>query len=361
MKICFVVNKFVIGAGISEYLVGLLDELKKKHKITLLTPEANIKRPYVKKVNFSVNVKGLKFFFPYKTGELEKYELVVSAYPTITSVKTGRKISKKQGIPHIVLDMGVAQSGQFQDMRTKTAHWVGVKGMKSAYKNADKVLTISDFLRRTYIKPLGIKSHVVLGGIKYKDFQKKYNTKILRKLKLKKGEYALFVGRASRHKGIHLVDEAFKKIGYPIKFVAVAGTAVGEYRKALEELKSKDFVFVDKIISHDERNELYQNCMFFVSGSLWEGLNMVVLEPQACGKPVVAFDMCATPEVVINGKTALLTKPGDINDLAKAMKKLIDNPKLREKMGKEAKKWAKKFDWSIIAKNFEKEFKKALA
>lgn len=359
MKICVVVNKFVRGAGISEYLFGLLKEMKKKHDITLLAPEININVPYTKKVEFSTNINGIKFFLPYKTGNLPKFDVVISNYPTITAVKTGVKISKKQGIPHIIIDYGVAEPKQFRGMelRTRIAHWVGLKSMKASYSSADMVLPISNFLKKVYIDPLGIKSHVIMGGIDFKEFQKKYDVGAMKKLKLKKDDFALFVGRASRHKGVHLVAQAFKKIGYPVKFLAVVGEPVGAYAEELRELSDKNFIIHKEIIPREIRNELYQNCMFYVSGSLWEGLNLGLLEAQACGKPVVAFEIGAHPEVVVNGKTGFLVKEGDINALAEAMEKLIKNPGLREKMGKEAKEWAKKFDWPAIAKKVEKELK----
>ena len=57
-----------------------------------------------------------------------------------------------------------------------------------------------------------------------------------------------------------------------------------------------------------------------MTASLWEGFNLPVAEAQACGKKVVAFDVCSHPEVVKNG---LLIEKDDINAFANAITGLL--------------------------------------
>ena len=200
-----------------------------------------------------------------------------------------------------------------------------------------------------------------MGGIKYSEFQKKYDTGILRELKLKPGEYIVFVGRASEHKGVHYVAEACQKAGYPLKFVAAVGEPVGDYKQRLEKLRdasSGKFVLSSIVLPRDKLDELYQKSAFYVTGSVWEGLNLPLVEAQACGKPVIAFDLCAHPEVVRNNKTGFLVPPGDTTAFARAITSLANDKKLRDKMGKNARVWAREFDWPAIAKNVEREIQR---
>jgi glycosyltransferase involved in cell wall biosynthesis len=160
----------------------------------------------------------------------------------------------------------------------------------------------------------------------------------------------------SPHKGVHLVVEALNKIGFPIIFVVDGGHSIGDYAEEVKRKGGKKLILTD-VLKYTERNELYQKCMFYVTGSQWEGLNLTLLEAQASGKPVIAFDLCAHPEVV-GPKSGFLVK--DTKEMAAKMKKLIEDKKLRQEMGKEGKKFAKKFDWPIIAKNVEKDIAKVM-
>jgi glycosyltransferase involved in cell wall biosynthesis len=64
-----------------------------------------------------------------------------------------------------------------------------------------------------------------------------------------------------------------------------------------------------------------------------EGLPLVVLEAMARGRAVVATPVGGTPEVVEDGETGLLVPPRDPDALASAIRRLLDDPGLRERMG----------------------------
>jgi glycosyltransferase involved in cell wall biosynthesis len=64
-----------------------------------------------------------------------------------------------------------------------------------------------------------------------------------------------------------------------------------------------------------------------------EGLPMAVLEAMAHARPVVATPVGGTPEVVADGETGLLVPPRDPDALAAALRRLLDDPELRRRMG----------------------------
>ncbi len=68
-----------------------------------------------------------------------------------------------------------------------------------------------------------------------------------------------------------------------------------------------------------------------------EGVPKVLLEAGAAGRPVVATDIAGCREVVREGVTGLLVKPGDAGDLARALQHLIEAPDLRARMGNAAR------------------------
>ena len=71
----------------------------------------------------------------------------------------------------------------------------------------------------------------------------------------------------------------------------------------------------------------------FVMASLWEGLGLVFLEAMAAGLPVLATEVSAVPEVVIDGETGVLVPPGDDAALARGLIQLAGDPTLRRRLG----------------------------
>ncbi len=65
----------------------------------------------------------------------------------------------------------------------------------------------------------------------------------------------------------------------------------------------------------------------------WEGLPLTVLEAMAAARPVVATRAGGIPEAVLDGQTGLLVERRDALGLAAALKRLADDPTLRQQMG----------------------------
>ncbi|MEI6501678.1 MAG: glycosyltransferase, partial [Armatimonadota bacterium] len=61
-----------------------------------------------------------------------------------------------------------------------------------------------------------------------------------------------------------------------------------------------------------------------------DGLPNVILEAMAYGVPVVATNLSAIPEAVIDGETGLLAPPGSANELALQLERVLSDPELRQ-------------------------------
>ncbi len=75
----------------------------------------------------------------------------------------------------------------------------------------------------------------------------------------------------------------------------------------------------------------------FVSPSLWEGLPFVLVEAAALGKPIIATAVDGVPEVLEDGKTGLLVRPGDPDALADAAIRLLRNKDEARRLGEMAR------------------------
>lgn len=150
--------------------------------------------------------------------------------------------------------------------------------------------------------------------------------------------------------GIKYAIEAFSRLCSRfdnIELMIVGdGTQKGEMKKLCSDLNVADKVrFVGKV-AYDEVPEYLNMMDIFVMPSLNESFGVAALEAQACGLPVVASNAGGIPEVVVDGKTGFLTKPGDSAMIASRLEELILNSALRCSMGAAGREFVENnFNW----------------
>jgi glycosyltransferase involved in cell wall biosynthesis len=115
-----------------------------------------------------------------------------------------------------------------------------------------------------------------------------------------------------------------------IVFVAVgAGETLADCRAAASDLPTVRFL--------GERRDIEDIVQMFDVGVLCtfsEGLSNSIMEYMALGKPVVATNAGGTRELVGDGETGLLVEPSNPVQLAEAIERLVDNPRLAARMGR---------------------------
>ena len=95
---------------------------------------------------------------------------------------------------------------------------------------------------------------------------------------------------------------------------------------------SRNFKFLGNL--KDDKLPAVYNCAdVFALPSIQEGQGIVLLEAQACAKPVVAFNIGGVNEAVRNGETGLLVKLGNTDEFADALLKLISDKSFAGKNG----------------------------
>jgi glycosyltransferase involved in cell wall biosynthesis len=91
-------------------------------------------------------------------------------------------------------------------------------------------------------------------------------------------------------------------------------------------------------VPHDELERLYARAAVVVLPSHREGLPLCVLEAMAHGRPVVASAVGGIPELVEDGVTGFLVPAGDVRALRAALDRLLADPVLRRRLGREARR-----------------------
>jgi glycosyltransferase involved in cell wall biosynthesis len=97
---------------------------------------------------------------------------------------------------------------------------------------------------------------------------------------------------------------------------------------------------------------LYDAADIVCQPSRWqEAFGQVIAEAMACGKPVVGTRVGGIPEVIQDAQSGFLVERGDVQELAKAILKLAENPTLRHQLGEVGRQIAKQnFDLQLIVK-----------
>jgi glycosyltransferase involved in cell wall biosynthesis len=187
------------------------------------------------------------------------------------------------------------------------------------------------------------KIRIIYNGIDMIEY-KKINSRVL--YKRKNGEIILGnAGRLSEEKGhVYLLELAreLKKRNANFK-ILIAGS--GKLYSKLQKIakmynvhKEVRFLgFVDNIKS------FHRTIDIFILTSLWEGLANVLMEAMAEKKPVIAFDILSSAEIVDHGVTGYLIKKGNIEDLADKVSTLMNNVELRKELGRQGKNKVERF------------------
>jgi 1,2-diacylglycerol 3-alpha-glucosyltransferase len=251
---------------------------------------------------------------------------------------------KFYGVRYIYYDHGLAQTEIFPTILERF-YW-RMFCMASLYtaKGASGAIAISLYLQEQLKKDTGLTGEVVYDQIDMQRLRIEGNGSLIRqKYQIGDSPLILYVGRISPSKGIHLLISAFISVKQRIsnaKLLIVGRHTFPGYTAKLNSLSDSSVIFAGDI-SDEELSYCYAACDIYATATLWEGFNLPLVEAQACGKPVVAFNLGPHPEVVRDGITGFLVPPEDTGAMAEAIGRLLGDVHLRQEMGAEAQKWAK--------------------
>lgn len=172
------------------------------------------------------------------------------------------------------------------------------------------------------------------------------------------GGYILYVGRLDYRKGvIDLVKAAqiLKERSVNTRIIIVGKGPLYSTIKRIISKSNLNNVELPGHVSWERLLWLYRNAEVFVFPSHYEGLPTVVLEAMASGLPVVASDIPAHRDAIINECNGLLSKKGSPNSIAEKVQILLEDKNLQKKLGKNARKTIeKRFTWDRISRKFER-------
>ncbi|MEQ9399195.1 MAG: glycosyltransferase family 4 protein [Longimicrobiales bacterium] len=137
--------------------------------------------------------------------------------------------------------------------------------------------------------------------------------------------------------------------------VIIAGR--GEERERLEAF-AREAGIADRVHlpgHRDDVPDLQAAAHILCMPSLWEGLPLAVLEGMHAGNCVVASDSSGIPEAIDDGRNGLLVPPGEVEPLAGALRRVLEDRDLRERLAREGLETARtRFSVAAMADRYEK-------
>jgi glycosyltransferase involved in cell wall biosynthesis len=162
----------------------------------------------------------------------------------------------------------------------------------------------------------------------------------------------VYAGRLKRAKRPDHVIRAFKIVREKFPNAELWVIGEGPFRKDLERM-AKDGVKFFGGLSNEDRRRLLSKAWVLVNPSVREGWGLNVIEANALGTPCVAYNVAGLRDSIIDGRTGLLVKEnGNIEKLAEAIIRVLEDEKLRRTLNVNALEYSKKFSWDKTAQEF---------
>jgi glycosyltransferase involved in cell wall biosynthesis len=167
----------------------------------------------------------------------------------------------------------------------------------------------------------------------------------------------LYLGRLKRYKRVDLAIRALARLradGCAVRLiVAGQGDARGELERLSAELGVSDGIEFAGFVSEERKRELFRRSWVHVLASPNEGWGISNMEAAASGTATVASDSPGLRDSVRHGETGFLVPHGDVSALAERLKGLLQDPTLRDRLGRAARRFAEGFSWERSAEETE--------
>ena len=284
-------------------------------------------------------------------------DLIHAIHPCVLGLSAFH-YSKRHSVPLIV---------SYHAQLDKYMHYYGFgrlvplfwKGTRSAYNMSDLALATSqamvDLLREQGLKRVELWQK----GVDTETFSPEKASLEMR-ARLTQGhpenKLMVYIGRLSAEKGI----EAARPVLQAMPGLRLALVGDGPHREKLQEYFAGTPAYFPGFLQGADLAAAYASADIFFMASRTETLGLVVLEAMAAGAAVVAANEGGIPDIVRDGVTGHLFNGGDIEAATAAVRRLITDDEDRERMRREARLDAEKWNWAAATRQLEGYYREVL-
>ena len=223
---------------------------------------------------------------------------------------------------------------------------------------ADKIIVVSEQTKKDLLKFIDIKEEKI--AVIYQACS--LDEKLIATIEAKKPQknFLLFVGNRSIYKNFYFMLSAISEVlkNNPNLELICFGAPFDKKEKCfVDNLGLEKKV---RVISGEDRDliALYKTALAFISPSYYEGFGVTILESFACGCPVLAANVSATPEAA--GDAALYFDPKDPQAIKASVEKIISDAELRAALVANGYEQNKKFSWQKAATEMKQAYQTIL-
>lgn len=224
-------------------------------------------------------------------------------------------------------------------------------------KRADRIVTVSNFSKNDIVSQYQVnpdKIDVVYNGVneKYKPIND--SEKIAVKTEFSEGrDFFIFIGALNPRKNLTNLFRAFdifKRENETKHKLVVVGEKMywpGDIKATFDKMDHKNDVLFTGRLGIDKLTKLVASAEALTFVSYFEGFGIPIVEAFKAGTPVITSNVSSMPEVA--GDAAIITDPFNPDEIAKAMRAITTNTKLRSQLIEKGKLRAQLFSWDKTA------------
>lgn len=321
-----------------------LDERVKVSYISNIKPNKKEMMYYLKKKNFSMFLKGIGQSI--KTGFV-KY---IKTPDVLRKINTDVIVSTRT-VHNFLISKFV--SNDIKKIAWEHNHHNNKKkyinSLVKSCKNIDNLVLVSNELSEFYKGYLGSKVVYIPNCL----------DKMPSKLSKLDSKNLVAIGRLSKEKGFDDLLKLFKKISikHPDWKLNIVGD--GMEKNNLLDL-AKELKLGDKVVFHGYQNKDYINNILlessiYVMTSHTESFGLVLIEAMSYGVPCISYTSAqGATEIISDGETGYLIKNRSEDEMIEKIELLIENEKLRNKLGKNARLRSKNYSNEVVLDKWSK-------
>ncbi|MEA3346054.1 MAG: glycosyltransferase [Chloroflexota bacterium] len=343
------IHTSLLTAGLEEegFETLLVTGIPGQHEgdMSYLAQEMEIEPIVIPELRRNINPKDalIALFKLYRLLRRERPQVVHTH--TTTAGLLGRLAAKLVGVPVILHTFhGHVLRGYFSPTVSKALTWIE----RFLALLSDKIVTVSEGQRRELaelgVAPLG-KIIVVHLGFELEDILtcESHRGELRHELGISNDDRLIgIVARLTSIKNHRLFLQMAKLVAEAMPQTRFLVVGDGELREELEAY-ARDLGLDERVIFTGwwrDLPRLYADLDVMTLTSINEGTPTSLIEAMAARVPVVATEVGGVPDIVADGKTGYLVRPGDAQGMAEAVIELLRNPKRAQEMGQKGQEAA---------------------
>ena len=246
--------------------------------------------------------------------------------------------------------------------------------VSAAARRARAITTVSETAKKDIVRTLGIPAdrvHVIYNAAdsSLHPVADRSTLEALRETYGIEQDFLLYFGGFDVRKNVMRVVRAFgsarESFQRPCQLLLAGSLGLVGHplypdpRPLIRKLGLESKVVLAGRIPEEDKAILYSASTALVFPSLYEGFGMPVLEAMACGTPVVTSKLSSLPEVA--GDAALMVDPTDVEALAGAMVRMVNDRSLRDELAGKGLRRASEFRWEDSAMKTLEVYRRAMS